>query len=143
MWIHSQVRPFLTFSAITTSTKKRGICFFEHELLELLECFIARRMRWIYAKSQLVVVGVRVDVVAGKEGIYVLLGVEEFAGGRDLDAADYATLNKPIERRLGYLKKLKGFVNWNEHGLGFKGFEGFKKFATMTGEGEIKEIREI
>ena len=56
-------------------------------------------------------VGVGVDVVAGKEGVYVLLGVEEFAGGRDLDAADYATLDKPVEGRLGDLEKLQGFVN--------------------------------
>ena len=56
-------------------------------------------------------VGVGVDVVAGKEGIYVLLGVEEFAGSRDLDAANYATLNQAVEGRLGDLKKLQGFVN--------------------------------
>ena len=56
-------------------------------------------------------VGVGVDVVAGKKGVYVLLGVEEFASCRDLDTADYATFYKPIEGGLGDLKKLKGFVN--------------------------------
>ena len=50
-------------------------------------------------------------MVAGDEGDDVVFGVEEFVGGGDLDAADEAALDKPVEGGLGDLKKFKGLVN--------------------------------
>ena len=61
-------------------------------------------------------VGAGVDVVAGEEGVDVLFGVEEFAGGGNLDAADEAALDKAQEGGTGDLKKVKGFEYGDVHG---------------------------